>query len=310
MIKNAGQIVIRAFSEKSNSYSTWAGFQKEAARRLSGWLPDHLNGSILETGAGTGLFTQYLIRKYPDIPILITDASEDMLLVCRQELDKSIPGRLKISSGSDAVMAATSNPLPDTGYHNHMPDDNVRNAIISQMHKRRFFVYNPEKEGPYTLKHDLVVSALTAQWFGDFGRGVSSLANSVSDRGHIILSYLTNSSFPEWANKCSELDIPFTANRLPETGSGSDVLKSLGFDVRSEHISISIDYQSAIHFFRSLKMTGASTQLGGISNRTSDMRRLISAIDQSDNGLCKPDNIKITYGLDVVTGYKKNESDR
>jgi malonyl-CoA O-methyltransferase len=309
-INHTGQIVIRAFSEKSSSYTTWAGFQKEAAGRLSGWLPDQINGPVLEAGAGTGLFTRYLIGKYPDVPILVTDASEDMLLICRQELGRSFPGLIRNGCGINTIMAASATPLPGIGDYNHMSADNGHNVNKSVKQELRLFVYNPEKEGPHSLKYDLVVSALTAQWFSDFGRGVSALANSVSDGGHIILSYLTHSSFPEWENKCSELGIPFTANRLPEAGSGSNVLKSLDFDVRSEHISIAIDYPSAIDFFRSLKMTGASTQLVGISNRASDMKRLIRAIDQSGGMLHQSDNVRITYKLDIVTGIKKDKSDR
>lgn len=307
-IKNTGQTVIRAFSEKSNSYTTWASFQKEAAARLSGSLPERFNGTILEAGAGTGLFTRYLIRKYPETRILITDASEEMLMACRQELGRMYPDQIRNGYNGATVMAATVNPLPGAAYHNNEPSENGNHPEKSPKHELRFFVYNPEKEGPNISKHDLVVSALTAQWFSDFEKGVSALANSVSDRGHIILSYLTNSSFPEWANKCSELDIPFTANRLPESGRAGDILSSLGFDVSSKHMGITIDYPSAIDFFRSLKMTGASTQLGGISNRASDLKRLLLAIDQSDGRLNEPENIKITYGVDVVTGVKKDGS--
>jgi malonyl-CoA O-methyltransferase len=309
-IKNAGQLVIRAFSEKSSSYSTWAGFQKEAAGRLSGWLPDQIHGPVLEAGAGTGLFTRHLIKKYPDVPIIITDASVEMLLACRQELVRIYPVRKRYVHGSDVTTTEPTDSLPRISEQYQVSADDGYNANNNPKQELRFIVYNPEKEGPYTSKHNLVISALTAQWFGDFGKGVSAMANSVADGGHIILSYLTKSSFPEWANKCSELDIPFTANRLPEAGSGSNVLNSLGFDVRSEHIHITIDYPSAIDFFRSLKMTGASTQLGGFSNRPSDMKRLISAIDQTDTRLDQPKKIKITYGLDVVTGFKKTGKER
>lgn len=308
-IKNSGQSVIQAFSEKSDSYTTWAAFQKEAAGRLSGWLPDRFNGTVLEVGAGTGLFTKYLIGKYPDVSILITDASEGMLLACRRELGRTYPGRIRNGYVVDTIRAATAKPVPGAGCHKHVPDDNGHNTGKNPKQELRFIVYNPEKEGPHTALHGLVVSALTAQWFDDFGKGVSALANSVSAGGLIIFSYLTNCSFPEWENKCSELDIPFTANGLPAAGSGSDVLNSLGFNVNSEHINITIDYPSAIDFFRSLKMTGASTQLGGISNRRSDMMRLISAMDQSDGRLHQPNKVKITYTLDMVTGLKKARFD-
>jgi malonyl-CoA O-methyltransferase len=310
MINKAGHIVIRAFSEKSNSYTTWAGFQKQAASLLSGYLPERVSGPVLEAGAGTGLFTQYLIRKYPYAPILITDASEEMLLACRQELVRLYPGRIINGYDSGPFTTVTANPLSGDGHHNFELSHNGINAEKRPKPELCFFVYNPEKEGAYTFKHDLVVSALTAQWFSDFGRGISALANSVSDGGSIILSYLTRNSFPEWANKCSELDIPFTANRLPDAGSGSDVLGSMGFDVNSKHFKITIGYPSSIDFFRSLKMTGASTQLGGIRNRTTDMKRLLSAMDQSGGRPHQPDNVKITYSLDVITGFKKIKSNR
>ncbi|MFU8861533.1 MAG: hypothetical protein ACNA8K_14040 [Cyclonatronaceae bacterium] len=302
--KLSGQEVIRAFSKKSGSYTSWAEFQKEAAGRLSGWLPDKLPGQILETGAGTGLFTRYLIRKYPDIPILVTDASKEMLIACRHELGRLFPDLISNGFDINTQMARSITLSPGIADCDTVAAYTGSSADKSSKRDLRFFVYNPEKEGPHTLKHHLVVSALTAQWFSDFKKGIAALANSVSDRGQIIFSYLTNSSFPEWSNKCSELGIPYTANRLPDAESGSNVLRSMGFDVKSKNISITIGYASAIDFFRSLKMTGASTQLGGISNRPSDMKRLISAIELTDNRVSRTEKVFITYNLDIVTGFR------
>jgi malonyl-CoA O-methyltransferase len=303
---NAHKRVIRAFSEKSDSYSTWAKFQKEAAVCLSGWLPEHVNGPVLEAGAGTGLFTRFLSGKYPDVPMLITDASEEMLMVCRQELNSSRKGEADRGSEKKLAAAASVHHLMiDELHHEHANNGFcLKNGIKPGL---RFAVYNPEEEGPIPGKYDLVASALTAQWFGDFNTGLAVLAGSVSEGGHIILSYLTKKSFPEWAQKCTDLDIPFTANRLPDEGSGGDVLRSLGFQVKSDHIRMQIGYRSALDFFRSLKFTGASTQLGGIRNSASDMKRLISAMNQP---ACKEDqleNIAITYGLDIVAGIKTDQ---
>jgi malonyl-CoA O-methyltransferase len=303
---NAHKRVIRAFSGKSESYSTWARFQKEAAVCLSDWLPGNVNGPVLEAGAGTGIFTRFLSEKYPDLPMLITDASAEMLMVCSQEFSRS--RHFGADHGCDTQLAAATslNQLKiDVHHHEHSYNENdITNGHNPEV---RFAVYNPEEEGPLPGNYDLVASALTAQWFSDFNTGLSMLAGSVSDGGHIIVSYLTSRSFPEWAEKCTELDIPFTANRLPDEGSGGAVLRSLGFQVQSGHISMKIGYRSALDFFRSLKYTGASTQLGGIKNSTSDMKRLISAMNQSAGREHQHENIAITYGLDIVAGIKTGQ---
>lgn len=74
-----------AFARKAGSYDVHASVQADAARWLAEWLPqDGSNGSCLELGAGTGLFSQHLADRFQHLDC--TDISPEMLLQCRERL--------------------------------------------------------------------------------------------------------------------------------------------------------------------------------------------------------------------------------
>ncbi len=74
-----------AFARKAGSYDLHASVQADAARWLAEWLPqDGSNGSCLELGAGTGLFSQHLADRFQHLDC--TDISPEMLQQCRERL--------------------------------------------------------------------------------------------------------------------------------------------------------------------------------------------------------------------------------
>lgn len=62
--------------------------EKESAKRLANslepWQYSVPPGPILEIGAGTGIFTEYLRSIFPKREMVVTDNSEDMLKFCRE----------------------------------------------------------------------------------------------------------------------------------------------------------------------------------------------------------------------------------
>lgn len=77
------------FSESVSYYDRNAAIQKQAAERmakaLEPWQRSIPDGPILEIGAGTGFFTQYLIDMYPDRNLLISDLSDEMVRFCSKK---------------------------------------------------------------------------------------------------------------------------------------------------------------------------------------------------------------------------------
>jgi malonyl-CoA O-methyltransferase len=281
--------VLRAFSRRSGSYTTGAGFQKEAASLLSEWLPDHEIGSILEVGAGSGLFSRNIIKKYPGIPLTVTDASEEMLKVCRHELinEKWIPSNKSHFAGLAA-------------------DEKARNGRNRTLKFKR---YNPEDDGRFEVSCDLVVSALTAQWFQDFEKGISSLADSAGRSGCVLLSYLTDGSFPEWKIAASGLGIPFTANKLPDLNDAHAILNSKGFKTQAELVKVEMPYPSALDFFRSLKLTGAYVQKEWVNNSARDFLKLIRSMDRTPEGVENGNDTIMNNdsGMNIINNDKQNE---
>lgn len=51
------------FDRRAERYDTHAAVQSEAAAWLAEWLPGHVDGPAIELGAGTGIFTRYLLDR-------------------------------------------------------------------------------------------------------------------------------------------------------------------------------------------------------------------------------------------------------
>lgn len=81
------------FSESVSYYDRNAAIQKQVAERmakaLEPWRRSIPEGPILEIGAGTGFFTQYLLEMYPDRNLLISDLSDEMVRFCREKFGSS-----------------------------------------------------------------------------------------------------------------------------------------------------------------------------------------------------------------------------
>lgn len=84
--------IINNFSTSVNLYENEADIQKEVAKRLSKaltpWKDSIPDGPVMEIGAGTGFFTEYLLEMYTDRQLCVSDISEEMLLHCNTKFDK------------------------------------------------------------------------------------------------------------------------------------------------------------------------------------------------------------------------------
>ncbi len=89
--------VIDAFSRSPDYYDRYAGLQKETAARmaraLEPWQYSLPEGPVLEVGAGTGFFTEHMVKMYPGREMVISDASEKMVQYSREKFS----GREKLN---------------------------------------------------------------------------------------------------------------------------------------------------------------------------------------------------------------------
>lgn len=81
--------VREAFSKAAKTYDHYSQIQAICAERLSAslspWADLVPKGSILELGAGSGLFTEKLIQIYPNRHLVITDFSEELLEINKEK---------------------------------------------------------------------------------------------------------------------------------------------------------------------------------------------------------------------------------
>lgn len=82
--------ILQRFDSSAQTYDASAGVQEQIAAHLAGKLPDLQNPNILEIGCGTGIMTRHLLARYPQGHFKITDASNNMLEIARDNIGPQI----------------------------------------------------------------------------------------------------------------------------------------------------------------------------------------------------------------------------
>lgn len=77
--------VAQAFSRAAESYDSVAQLQRDIADRLMHWLPQQVNGNLLDLGCGTGYAAPYLRQRYQQAPLLHLDLAHGMLTFAREQ---------------------------------------------------------------------------------------------------------------------------------------------------------------------------------------------------------------------------------
>jgi malonyl-CoA O-methyltransferase len=222
---NLKQAIAQSFGDAAPRYHQQAKVQHQCAgfllSLLQGWPTPLPGGKILEIGCGTGFVTQGLIEQFPDHDLEITDLSVAMLDFCRNHLQ--IP-------------------------------PNQQSAI-------EFHTLDGEFLGSIIPNYSLIISNFVIQWFEHYLASLQRLFNHLQPNGLLVFSFPSQDSFPEWRQVCQDLDLPFTANPLPDT---KELLKPLidqarEFSYCTEVICCS--FPTLYHFFHHLKQIGADVKL-------------------------------------------------
>jgi malonyl-CoA O-methyltransferase len=235
------QQIAERFGQAASTYKLHAKPQYEAAQHLLNLIGSYYglipSGDILEIGCGTGFITQGLLQHFENRSLEITDLSSEMLNFCQH------------------------------------------NVIISddQIHKVSFSKFDAEMTEINTKKYASIVSGFVIQWFKNPYSSIFGIVRQLHSNGILFLSFPSNKSFPEWQKICRQLDLPFTANPLPDTEL---LLSQLADQVRLLHVETVetvTHHQNAADFFRGLKAIGANVSQQRLS--AGQMKRLIRGWD-------------------------------
>lgn len=162
--------VISAFDKASSTYNTAGEFQQFSAHRLALSLPDLAvnRPRILEIGAGTGFVTSFLLKRYSDCILTVTDASQGMIEQCQTNILQEHPDKQDDLSFSCVDM------------------DSLLNSELGNF--------------------DLIVCGMTLQWINNPIDVLKKLKSFVHRGGFVVFSTLSDNTFCEWRRILSKFE--------------------------------------------------------------------------------------------------------
>jgi malonyl-CoA O-methyltransferase len=135
-----------------------------------------------------------------------------------------------------------------------------------------FYVLDAETLS-YTNLYAAIVGGFVVQWFQDIQATIARLISQLHPGGILFLSFPTIHSFPEWRQACQQLDLPFTANPLPDAERLLSTLPANTQILQAETLDLATAHDSVAAFFHGLKAIGAGTAQKQLSIR--QLKRLM-----------------------------------
>lgn len=105
-------------------------------------------------------------------------------------------------------------------------------------------------------KYAAIVGGFVIQWFKNPAQTLNSLIAKLHPQGVLFLSFPTCRSFPEWRVICRQLNLPYTANSLPDPALLQQALPTY-VQCQTETVDLITTHNSAADFLHSLKAIGA-----------------------------------------------------
>jgi len=218
-----------SFERVAETYDNAAVMQSSAASQLLAFLPKKTASikRILEIGCGTGLFTEQLVKTYPDAEILALDVSSRMLQIAKNKLkDYSQIQWLQIDA-ENAFLADTLG--------RHCSDS-----------------------------WNLIVSNATMQWFHNFGVSVSKYADLLSEDGSLVFSMFGPKTFQELQSIFQEQfadQFTLPASRFLPAAVMLELVRESYSDVTFEFGKQRFVFDTLIELLRFIKLTGTHSRL-------------------------------------------------
>lgn len=129
-----------------------------------------------------------------------------------------------------------------------------------------------------------IVSGFVVQWFEHPLISLKRLIAALKPGGMLLISFPTDQSFPEWRQMCTQLNLPFTANALPNPQQLSEQLTSDFVKCVWCEKQICTTYRNAIDFFKGLKLIGAGVNRLNQHLSSQQMKTLIHHWNQQQPG--------------------------
>ena len=237
------QTIAARFGRATEAYHAFATVQKQSAKQLISLAQSSKTlpeGPILEIGCGTGFVTQELVRSFPHRSIEVTDLSSEMLQFCREHL--------QISPQQASLLSF------------HLLDGEVSNCNAQ--------------------KYALIAGGFVLQWFRHPEKSILNLLDQLLPDGQLLLSFPTCHSFSEWRQVCQLLNLPFTANALPDAQALMQRIAQNNLQVTIKEASFYTVHNDAAQFFRELKAIGAGFSTTRKKLSVSQMKQLIQVWNQ------------------------------
>lgn len=200
---------------------------------------------------------------------------------------------LEIGCGSGLVTELMTNRFADRSFEitDISPEmiASCRQALPKNpMH--RFRLLDGEKfEGQQ--QYACIFSGCTIHWFHAWERTLQAWAQGVIPGGVLLFSFIQGSSFPEWSQVAGDLGMACSMNEMPYLADVKEVADSLG-EAECWERNITVSYDKAISFFRSLKQIGATASRMEHVLTPANWKILLAALDQSQAG-----KFTITYKI-------------
>ncbi|MGM0506643.1 MAG: methyltransferase domain-containing protein [Bacteroidota bacterium] len=278
--------VERRFSARSKSYRDAARVQKEAsdrlARSIDPWRESLPPGPVLEVGAGTGMFSKHLDRFFPNRELWITDLSEAMIYEASNELGFDFCDRPR----RDFRVHNAESGWFDPGEARNLPKTKPLSIRPGPEESPQLAW---ERPGPWSL----ITGSFVAQWFRDPSDTLSRLATGLAPGGVLLMAMPGSDSFPEWKERCHQLNLQFTGNPLPDTERLVIQCSNGPFQVDYYEEPYKTTYESSLQFFQELRNVGATTTMSGAQLSPGEFRHLVRTWDAS----VTPAPVQVTWHL-------------
>ena len=128
-------------------------------------------------------------------------------------------------------------------------------------------------------RYGLIVANFVIQWFKQPVESLLGWLERLKPSGILCLAFPTCDSFPEWRQVCESLQIPFTANLLPNPQTLIEALSKFSQDVYLQEEMFYTTHRNASDFFRGLKSIGAGINISGQKLSSPKMKNLIQYWD-------------------------------
>jgi malonyl-CoA O-methyltransferase len=132
-------------------------------------------------------------------------------------------------------------------------------------------------------RYGLIVANFVIQWFKHPVESLLGWLERLKPTGILCLAFPTCDSFPEWRQACESLQIPFTANSLPNSQFLIQALSKVSQDSYLQEEIFCTTHRNASDFFRGLKSIGASVNTSKQKSSVVEMKKLIRYWDGNVN---------------------------